>query len=54
MNLFDSLQSRSSDKYGLDKDIFFQFINITGLWALRLFHRYSGTPVNATKQEDKI
>lgn len=28
-NLFESLQSRSSDKYGLDKDIFFTYINIT-------------------------
>ena len=51
-NLFESLQSRSTDKYGLDQDIFFRFINLTvsnstvknvqGLWAIRLFHVFSG------------
>ena len=36
-NLFDSLQSRSLDKFGLDKEIFFQFVNI----AVRSLNRYS-------------
>ena len=28
-NLFEGLQSRSSEKFGLDKDIFFKFIKLT-------------------------
>ena len=28
-NLFEGLQSRSNDKYGLDKDVFFRFLGIS-------------------------
>jgi len=52
-NLFESMQSRSTDKYSLDKDIFFTFINIEGLWALRLFQLFCGTQSNKI-QQDKV
>ena len=38
-NLFENLQSRSNDKYGLDKDIFFTFVNVTvRVTPLQLFN----------------
>lgn len=47
-NLFESLQSRSIDnKFGLDKEIFFQFINLTvSPSAITSFHQLGtlGTP----------
>jgi len=31
--LFNSMMDRSKDRDGLDKEIFFRFTKVTGLWA---------------------